>query len=122
MSSAFSAVLPALTPTLSLFPECPEHSPNARAAELAQFCDGPRGELNEPVAADCPPQEQRAQARPLPVHETAPPKSPDLVGISLPAASAPAPDSKPTSVQQPVFLGIAPQSRFKLGDFHPAPF
>jgi len=57
MAPAFSAVLPAPTPALSLFPECPEHSPNNGAPKLAQLCEGPRGESDERGSADCPPQE-----------------------------------------------------------------
>src|SRR5262249_60991817 len=99
MSSAFSAGLPAPTPTLSLFPECPEHSPNARAAELARLCEGPRGELNEPVAVDCPPQEQGAPERPLPARKAARANATKLVGIARLAASSPPPGSKRRSPQ-----------------------
>jgi len=79
MSPAFSAVLPAPTPTLSLFPDCPEHSPNARAPELAQLCEGPRGELRERAPADCPPQELTAPRA----------DATKLVGIARLAASSP---------------------------------
>src|SRR5256885_5359815 len=84
MSPAFSAIPSATTPTLSLFPECPEHSPNDRATELAQLCDGPRGELQGRVPADCPPQEHQAPR----VNAT------KLVGIARLAASSPPADSR----------------------------
>src|SRR5256885_15930734 len=87
MSPAFSAVPRATTPTLSLFPECPEHSPNDRATELAQLCDGPRGELQGRVPADCPPQEHQAPR----VNAT------KLVGIARLAASSPPADSRRAS-------------------------
>src|SRR5579859_5943281 len=122
MSSAFSAVLPAPKPTLSLFPECPEHSPNARAAELAQLCEGPRGELNEPVAADCPPQEQRAQERPLPAREMARANATKLVGIARLAASSPAADSKRSSAQRPEYFVLPVRSILNRCDSNRVPF
>src|SRR5258706_12365448 len=79
MSPAFSAVPPATTPTLSLFPECPEHSPNDGATELAQLCDGPRGELQGRVPADCPPREHQAPRV----------NAKKMVGIASLAASSP---------------------------------
>src|SRR5262250_1844536 len=122
MSSAFSAVPPAPSPTLSLFPECPEHSPNARAAELAQLCEAPRGELNEAVAADCPPQEQRAQARPLPARETARPNATKLVGIARLAPSSPAADSKRSSPQRPEYFVLPVRSILNRCDSNRVPF
>src|SRR5215470_3625710 len=122
MSSAFSAVLPAPTPTLSLFPECPEHSPNAREAELAQLCTGPRGELNEPVAANCPLQEQSEQARPLPARETARSNATKLVGIARLAASSPAADSKRSSPQRPEYFVLPVRSMLNRCDSNRVPF
>src|SRR5499425_159100 len=122
MSSAFSAVPPAPSPTLSLFPECPEHSPNARAAELAQLCEAPRGELNEAVAADCPPQEQRAQARPLPARETTRPSATKLVGIARLAASSPVADSKRSSPQRPEYFVLPVRSMLNRCDSNRVPF
>src|SRR5262244_881031 len=122
MSSAFSAVLPAPTPTLSLFPECPEHSPNARAAELAQLCEGPRGELNEQVAGDCPPQEPGAQERPLLVRKAARANATKLVGIARLAASSPAAESKRGSPQRPEYFVLPVRSLLNRCDSNRVPF
>jgi DNA repair photolyase len=122
MSPAFSAVLPDPTPTLSLFPECPEHSPNARAPELAQLCEGPRGELHEPVSADCPPQERGAEDRPHPARETASAKATKLVGIARLAASSPPVDSRRASVQRPEYFVLPVRSMLNRCDSNRVPF
>ena len=121
MSSAFSALLPAPTPTLSLFPECPEHSPNARAAELAQLCEGPRGELNERSSADCPPQEQERE-RPLPARNATRSNATKLVGIARLAASSPAANSQRSSPQRPEYFVLPVRSILNRCDSNRVPF
>lgn len=122
MSPAFSAVLPAPTPTLSLFPECPEHSPNNVAPELAQLCEGPRGELHERGAADCPPLEPGAQERPLRACETARASATKLVGIARLAASSPPADSRRASLQRPEYFVLPVRSILNRCDSNRVPF
>src|SRR5882672_904065 len=112
MSPAFSAVHSATTPTLSLFPECPEHSPNDRATELAQLCDGPRGELQGRVPADCPPQEHQAPR----VSAT------KLVGIARLAASSPPADSRRASPARPEYFVLPVRSILNRCDSSRVPF
>ena len=112
MSPAFSAVPSATTPTLSLFPECPEHSPNDRATELAQLCDGPRGELQGRVPADCPPQEHQAPR----VNAT------KLVGIARLAASSPPADSRRASPARPEYFVLPVRSILNRCDSNRVPF
>lgn len=122
MSPAIHDVLPAPTPTLSLFPDCPEHSPNNGATELAQLCDGPRGISNEPVPADCPPQEPNAQGRPLPARETVRPAATKLVGIARLAASSPRADSQRASPQRPEYYLLPVRSILNRCDSNRVPF
>ena len=122
MSPAFSAVDLATTPTLSLFPECPEHSPNARAPELAQLCDGPRGEVHEPVPEDCPPQERGAQEGPHPARETASATATKLVGIARLAASSPPANSRRASAQRPEYFVLPVRSILNRCDSNRVPF
>jgi DNA repair photolyase len=122
MSPAFSAVFPAPTPTLSLFPECPEHSPNNGAPELAQLCEGPRGKSDERVSADCPPQEPRAPERPLPARETARANATKLVGIARLAASSPPADSRRASPQRPEYFVLPVRSILNRCDSNRVPF
>ena len=122
MSPAFSAVLPAPTPTLSLFPEYPEHSPNKGPAELARLCEGPRGESYELVPVDCPPQEREAQARPLSAHETARATATKLVGIARLAASSPPAESQRASPQRPEYFVLPVRSILNRCDSNRVPF
>jgi DNA repair photolyase len=112
MSPAFSAVLPAATPTLSLFPDCPETSPNARATELAQLCDGPRGSVHEQVPADCPPQERETRRVP----------ATKLVGIARLAASSPPADSRRVSPARPEYFVLPVRSILNRCDSNRVPF
>jgi len=112
MSPAFSAIPSATTPTLSLFPECPEHSPNDRATELAQLGDGPRGELQGRVPADCPPQEHQAPH----VNAT------KLVGIARLAASSPPADSRRASPARPEYFVLPVRSILNRCDSNRVPF
>src|SRR5256885_9820096 len=112
MSPAFSAVPSATTPTLSLFPECPEHSPNDRATELAQLCDGPRGELQGRVPADCPPQEHQAPRV----------NAAKLVGIARLAASSPPADSRRASPARPEYFVLPVRSILNRCDSNRVPF
>ncbi len=112
MSPAFSAVLPATTSTLSLFPESPEQSPNDRVPELAQLCDDPRGGLPERASADCPPREEfafRATAT-------------KLVGIARLAASSPAAKSLRSSPQRPEYFVLPVRSILNRCDSNRVPF
>src|SRR5882762_3821828 len=122
MSPAFSAVLPAPTPTLSLFPECPEQSPNARAPELTELCKGPRGESNERVPADCPPQGLAARASLTPACETARPVATKLVGIARLAASSPPADSRRASPTRPEYFVLPVRSILNRCDSNRVPF
>src|SRR5258706_8135370 len=112
MSPAFSTVPPAPTPTLSLFPECPEHSPNDRATELAQLCDGPRGELQRRVPADCSPRE----------HEAPRVSATKLVGIARLAASSPPADSRRASPARPEYFVLPVRSILNRFDSNLVPF
>ncbi len=112
MSSAFSAVLSATLPALSLFPECPEHSPNERAPELAQLCEGPRGEMDERGSADCPPPSQKANH----------PSATKLVGIARLAASSPPADSHRASPQRPEYFVLPVKSMLNRCDSNRVPF
>ncbi len=112
MSPAFSAVLPATTPTLSLFPESPEQSPNARVPELAQLCEDPRGGLPERVSADCPPRERMARRA----------TATKLVGIARLAASSPVSESRRSSPQKPEYFVLPVRSILNRCDSNRVPF
>src|SRR5262249_2957132 len=102
--------------------ECPEHSPNDRAPELAQLCDGPRGDSNGHVPADCPPQEPSAQVHPLPAGETARSKATKLVGIARLAASSPRADSLRASPARPEYFVLPVRSILNRCDSNRVPF
>ena len=112
MSSAFSAVLSASQSALSLFPECPEHSPNDRAPELARLCDGPRSDLDERRSADCPPLSQKASRS----------SATKLVGIARLAASSPPADSRRSSSQRPEYFVLPVRSILNRCDSNRVPF
>ena len=112
MSPAFSAVLPATTPTLSLFPESPEQSPNERVRELARLSDDPRGGLPERVFADCPPQEHSAHRA----------NATKLVGIARLAASSPAAESRRSSPERPEYFLLPVRSILNRCDSNRVPF
>jgi DNA repair photolyase len=122
MSPAIHDVLSAPTPTLSLFPDCPEHSPNDRATELAQLCDGPRGSSSEHVPADCPPQEPCAQVHALPAREAARPAATKLVGIARLAASSLRADSRRSSPERPEYFVLPVRSILNRCDSNRVPF
>lgn len=112
MSSAFSEVLSASQSALSLFPECPEHSPNDRVPELARLCGGPRGEPDEQCSADCPPPDPKAN----------PANATKLVGIARLAASSPPADSRRASPQRPEYFVLPVRSILNRCDSSRVPF
>ena len=112
MSPAFSAIRSAPQPTLSLFPECPEHSPNDRAPKLAQLCDGPRGESDERGPADCPPQDRKTDRS----------NATKLVGIARLAASSPPADSRRASTARPEYFVLPVRSILNRCDSNRVPF
>jgi len=112
MSSAFSAALSASQPAMSLFPECPEHSPNDRAPELARLCDGPRGELDERGSVDCP----------LPSQNASRSNAAKLVGIARLAASSPPAGSRRASPQRPEYFVLPVRSILNRCDSNRVPF
>lgn len=112
MSPAFSAVHRAPQSTLSLFPKCPEHSPNNGAPKLAQLCDGPRGRSDERGSADCPPQDRKANRL----------NATELVGIARLAASSPPADSRRVSPARPEYFVLPVRSILNRCDSNRVPF
>jgi DNA repair photolyase len=112
MSSAFSSILPVSQPALSLFPECPEHSPKDRVPELARLCDGPRGERDDRGSADCPPLNAKANRS----------SATKLVGIARLAASSPPADSRRVSPQRPAYYVLPVRSILNRCDSNRVPF
>lgn len=105
----------------SLFPDCSEHSPNARTAGLAPPAISPGGESCAGASADCPPQNLAGRS----MHSAQSPEgnsATSLVGIARLAASAPAAETKRTSREKPEYFVLPVRSILNRCDSDRVPF